>query len=537
MPARGDRSVPTFDPSKPRELKRYFSELEYLFSDASIEAGKEKKSYTVRYVSFDVADIWETLPEFSDETKTYEDFKKAIQELYPDSNEEYKYSLADMDLLVGRRHRMGMETLADLAEYHSQFLAITTFLIKKKCLSDIEQKRAYVRGFPPALWAKVSQRLQLKNLDHLPDEPYEISEVQAAARFVLHGTTSSSATNLTPPASTSSSSTSPSLDVVVKPEQLGSLFTEFTKSIIDAINNSQNRARPPQPTSSASTSNRDLRCNFCGKDHFIRNCELVEEYRRAGKVKRNTEGKVVLPTGAFVPRDIPGTLLKERIDEWHRRNPGQLATATISASTMLNTIAPASVSSVPSTTSSSTSSDRIALLEAELFSLRAQRPGFTPTIRTRAQKARAPIAEEDKEISSQDPSSESTQPAPSKERSPPPQQRGDAQDSSSTSPNVPSINDEPEHPFRDARDANYLPPQHRNVAAPSKPAPKKAEPAYRNQAPIHDDSIANNIFHRSLDTPITLTQRELLSIAPDVRTQYKDVTTAKRNVTSGAMVP
>ncbi|KAF9537435.1 hypothetical protein CPC08DRAFT_607474, partial [Agrocybe pediades] len=141
-----------------------------------------------------------------------------------------------------------------------------------------------------------------------------------------------------------------------------------------------------------------------------------------------------------------------------------------------------------------------------------------------------------KEISSQDPSSESTQPAPSKERSPPPQQRVDAQDSSKTQPAVPSIDDEPEHPFRDARDANYLPPQHRNVAAPPKPALKKAEPAYRNQAPIHDDSIANNIFNRSLDAPITLTQRELLSIAPDVRTQYKDVTTAKRNVTSGATV-
>ena len=92
---------------------------------------------------------------------------------------------------------------------------------------------------------------------------------------------------------------------------------------------------------------REIKCNFCGKDHFIRNCELVEEYRHAGKLKHNVDGKVVLPTGAFVPHDIPGNLLKEQIDEWHRRNPGQLATATISSATMIlaeTTTAPATVS-------------------------------------------------------------------------------------------------------------------------------------------------------------------------------------------------
>ena len=58
---------------------------------------------------------------------------------------------------------------------------------------------------------------------------------------------------------------------------------------------------------------------------------------------------------------------------------------------------------------------------------------------------------------------------------------------------------------------------------------KKPEPAYRNTAPIHDAETANSIYNRSLEAPVTITQRELLSIAPDVRAQYREVTTAKRN--------
>ena len=68
---------------------------------------------------------------------------------------------------------------------------------------------------------------------------------------------------------------------------------------------------------------------MCGGEHYIRDCNVVDEYIAAGKCRRNIDGKVVLSTGAFVPREIPSTLLAERIDEWHRRFPGQLATATL----------------------------------------------------------------------------------------------------------------------------------------------------------------------------------------------------------------
>lgn len=47
----------------------------------------------------------------------------------------------------------------------------------------------------------------------------------------------------------------------------------------------------------------------------------------------------MLPTGAFIPRDIPGRYFKDRIDEWHKRNPGQNTTGQLMYNVMSNTVA------------------------------------------------------------------------------------------------------------------------------------------------------------------------------------------------------
>ncbi|KAJ7099852.1 hypothetical protein C8R43DRAFT_964120 [Mycena crocata] len=81
----------------------------------------------------------------------------------------------------------------------------------------------------------------------------------------------------------------------------------------------------------------------------------------------------------------------------------------------------------------------------------------------------------------------------------------------------------PQHPFAAARDAAYAPPQDRNYGAP----PPKA-PAYRTTAPVYNDKDAKEVFAASLDTPITITHRQLFSIAPEVRAHMRDETTARR---------
>jgi hypothetical protein len=67
------------------------------------------------------------------------------------------------------------------------------------------------------------------------------------------------------------------------------------------------------------------------------------------------------------------------------------------------------------------------------------------------------------------------------------------------------------------------------TATPPKPsAQKKAEPAYRTLPPIYDEKIAANVYDHAMGAPVTLTQCELLSLSPEVRSQVREATSAKR---------
>ena len=548
MPARGERAAPSFDKSKPRELVRFFEELEYLFERAELAQESEKKKHVLRYVEFEVEQIWKTFPEYTDITKTYKDFKAAILIHYPDASGDYVYSLRDMDLLIGERQRLGISNTIELAEYHLHFLSITSWLIEKQQLGTLEQQRGYLRAFQPRLLGAINNRLQMKFPDHHPNIPHTVKEVYEAARFILQSAATAPQNyfaplppDVNPPFVPGGSVSIAKRDPSIKAEDLGSLFTEFTKTIVDAIKqNSRGKGNQGQGTSS-DPAQHSTNCNFCAGPHFIRDCDKVEEYIRAGKCKRNNEGKVVLPSGAYVPRDIPGTLLSDRINEWHRLNPNQLATAAL-----LNTVEShqsfsnsMKASSISNPTYRLSTSDRIATIEAELFNLRSRNPKFMPVARTRAQKARLASADdiEEDDIAADRTAKQSRIVEVEDEDNVQSGLPKDAPTVSEVSRTVQPSN-APEHPYRNAKDAAYAPPPDRNIGAPVK-APavsKKPDPAYKTLPPIHDPSIASEVYKRSMETPITITQRELLSLSPEVRSQVREVTTTRRipNSHSGA---
>ena len=150
MPMCNEHTAPTFDSSKPRELSRYFEDLEQL------------KQQVLCYVNFNTEQIWKTFPEFIDNNKTYNDFKDAVLVHYPDASGDFVYSIRDMDLLIGERQQVGITSTKDLSNYHLQFIAITTWLIRKGQLGDLEQQRAYIQAFQPSLLNVIMNRLQLK---------------------------------------------------------------------------------------------------------------------------------------------------------------------------------------------------------------------------------------------------------------------------------------------------------------------------------------------------------------------------------------
>jgi hypothetical protein len=84
-------------------------------------------------------------------------------------------------------------------------------------------------------------------------------------------------------------------------------------------------------------------------------------------------------------------------------------------------------------------------------------------------------------------------------------------------PSTPPQPEPPVHPYAEACDGAYAVPQDRNFGALPKPAaPKKPEPAYRTLPPIYDGKIATDVYDRAMAASVTLTQRELLSLSPEV---------------------
>jgi hypothetical protein len=99
--------------------------------------------------------------------------------------------MIDIDMLIGKRLCIGILTASDLAQYFRTYYTITEFLKSKGRMSDLDQSRMFIQGFQPELWATIKNRLAIKFPDHYPDDPYPLSDIYEATKFVLHGSTPS----------------------------------------------------------------------------------------------------------------------------------------------------------------------------------------------------------------------------------------------------------------------------------------------------------------------------------------------------------
>ena len=101
-------------------------------------------------------ELWEILPEFANTTTLYRTFVNAVCQLYPGSDAEQGWLIADMDKLVEETSRTGISSLTNLGKYHRDFITITMFLIAKNCLAAPKQSHTFAHGFPLELWSQVS---------------------------------------------------------------------------------------------------------------------------------------------------------------------------------------------------------------------------------------------------------------------------------------------------------------------------------------------------------------------------------------------
>ncbi|KAG6859725.1 hypothetical protein C0995_004914 [Termitomyces sp. Mi166 len=60
-------------------------------------------------------------------------------------------------------------------------------------------------------------------------------------------------------------------------------------------------------------------------------CSELENYIHTGKCRKNRDNKVVLPSGSYILQYPKKLYYKDRLEEWHHLNPGNLATGNLSA--------------------------------------------------------------------------------------------------------------------------------------------------------------------------------------------------------------
>lgn len=537
MPLSSDRHAPQFDPAQPRTLARYFQNLEALLGRAQIVTDAEKKSFAILYVPIDIADQWEALTDYADPS-SYADWKASVYKLYPGADSTVKYTRQGLMEYVQQWKVRRFRTIGDWAEFYRNFRTQSAWLISQSKISVIDQNRwcADAIGDQTSL---IATRLQVKHPDTHPGDGYSMADLDEAMRFLLQGTsTAISAPAVTPATLVPSSS---SAGGNVKQEDVSRLLEVFQRLAASVTQTSSSSSTPGAVAPSRPTTPTNDNCHYCGTPGCRANtCPAAAEDLAAGKIRRNTEQKIILPGGSFVPRSLPGNCMRDRVNEWHRRNPGQTARGQLSysvaddydpsSSLMVEVLDGLSYNGrAASYVYEQDQEDRILALEREIYNLRRERfdgvevPPVPARYKRRAAtpgpavRKPAPTASVEPSASESAPSASSAAPVTPAAASTPPKPSSTA-------------TQEPQHPLSNVRDATYLPPSSRNVAAPAKPSAR--DPAFRTQAPIENAETVARVLNRTLrESNITISPEELFAISPDLRSSMRTLITPKRSAT------
>ena len=199
-----------------------------------VEDATECKKHACQFLNINICELCETLPEYTNNKASYNEFYKVICCLYPGSEEERKWLVADMDKLVGESSKIGISSLSDLGEYYCQFLVITSFLLSKDHISTTKQGHTFTCSFQSELWGCISQCLQLKFSDHFPDDLYKLQGIHDATRFILHGT---SAMFQLASSDSSCATHGTKMEPSIKTKDLATMFEQITKTFVKALAN------------------------------------------------------------------------------------------------------------------------------------------------------------------------------------------------------------------------------------------------------------------------------------------------------------
>lgn len=512
MPNRKKREAPSFDPLNPRSLGRYFEDLENWFETCNVETEISKKRYARMYIPVEEEELWESVPEFADVTRTYLVYKAAIIALYPGATAPRKLTLANLEDLIFKKAKQGIRMEEHLGSYFRDFSKIAVLLVANRSLSDGEQNRYYLKGFSADQQRRIDQHLYLKNPNHDPSTHHTFTDVHEAAQYALKCATANLSSNLL------------SKEPAIKQEELPTSILESLSRTLSILTPALAAFQQGQPfTASARPqiplvplTQRPAGCIYCGElTHSIGKCQRVDEDIQIGRCQRNAQGRVVLPSGSFVANNTPGVNMREWIITWHIQNPGQLVAPPQNA-IMVPQLMLEVMNQNPIQTYRFTADERILALEKEISALRASgefQVRRSQRLNQQDKKGQLPqsVDTSKNRADVEKPSQRLTppQPPPIKSASP-----------SSSHSKI----DTPFHPFALAKEIRF------SLPSDSMPSQERTAKDGNSGLGTQDPSIINTVFNRSFKAPfVTVTPEELFAISGSVRTKYQEALTPKRS--------
>ncbi|RXW16706.1 hypothetical protein EST38_g9147 [Candolleomyces aberdarensis] len=556
LPGRFERRAPRWDLA-PSALEEFLDEYEELCHDCGLPSDLWVES-VVRYApDTDTRLMWKALARGATEWKEYR--KKIIQNT-PGAGEDHRHAPADLDDLISSYRSKKIRTRAQFNEYWKKFFVISDYLVTKKRLSVEEQSKKLLEGLPDALARRVRSQLRIQYPTHHPSDPYDVDQIFQAVNFVLtaldadmdddfddmayrRARTSNDANTSAPNSSAVTNRQVYDATELTKPtNQLDGLvktFSNMMETFTNVMaNNSPGGSRRPVPRGPPRSGGPRAYqgCHFCSGDgHFTRECPKFNDYVSRGLCQRDQFGRVCFLDGTMISvQNSVGKDYAERVDNWNRARQPQ--GPTVVSSNLLDI-----VYDVPSSPTVPTACAFIE--EVTIDDPTPTQPADDididdlPMYEAMVQEGQRKIAAARHKMQLR---SNAQQKATTND---------DKAKASAAAPSNTPKTTTVTNGSSDTSTSSTLP-QKLPVSAPA-PAPQVFAPVltpdsfpqsqnlnpsqYHYVTPIADPKVIDTVAERSLDSSVTLTTRELLAVAPDVRKVVKDKVTTRRVAATGIL--
>ncbi|KAJ7467045.1 hypothetical protein FB451DRAFT_946042, partial [Mycena latifolia] len=295
LPGRGARDAPEFD-GRALNLTRYWEDIEEVATSMERTTDDEKIRLALRYVSRETEVLWKGV--MTPQTTTWAAFKAVIAELYPGSDGAKMFTLKDLDNFLAEQALITIKTKEDFSAYHRRFKTLTVHLIAATKMTLLDEKKLYPKGLEKRFCNRVYTRLQIVKPNHPGDDPYDIDDFVAAAKYIL---------DLPSMVDDGGGDTAfikkEMVDLSDAFQKLNTQFKVEMQSLHSVVRPSQGYPQPQQYQPNLQGQGQQQmgqsmyapgECVFCSSQHhYLRECPVLMEYIRQGRCLRNNDNKIM----------------------------------------------------------------------------------------------------------------------------------------------------------------------------------------------------------------------------------------------------